>query len=100
MSVEGVSEAGLRLCRLIQALSGYAASGATNSDLATELKTSRPNVTRDMSVLLAMGWARKSDDTGRFYPTPTFSALLFRMSDDFDRFQTRVADMRRTMTGR
>ncbi|WP_422097015.1 hypothetical protein [Variovorax sp.] len=100
MSTTNVSEAGLRLLALAEILSGYAATGATNGDLAEALKTSRPNVTRDMAVLIARGWARKSEETGRFYPATAFTRMCFRTTDDLNRMQTHVEDLRRSMTGR
>jgi DNA-binding IclR family transcriptional regulator len=100
MSATNVSESGLRLLSLAELLCGYAARGATNGDLAEALKTSRPNVTRDMAVLIVKGWARKSEDTGRFYPTTAFTRMLFRATDDVSRMQTQVDDLRRSMTGR
>lgn len=100
MSAQDVSEGGLRLLSLLEALCGYAANGATNSDLAQAVKTSPPNVTRSMSVLIAKGWARKSEDTGRFYPTSQFTRLSFRVLDDFERLESRISDTKRSMTGR
>lgn len=83
---------------LLEALSGYAANGARNTDLATALKTSAPNVTRVLAQLTAKGWARKAEN-GRFYPTPAFARLSFRVLADFERLETRVADSKRAMTG-
>lgn len=100
MSTTDVSEGGLRLLHLLEALCGYAANGATNSDLAHAVKTSPPNVTRSMAVLIAKGWARKSEDTGRFYPTSQFTRLSFRVLDDFERLESRISDTKRSMTGR
>ena len=82
---------------LLEALSGYAANGAKNGELAELMRTSAPNVTRLMAILITKGWARK-DDNGRFYPTPAFTRLSFRVLADFERLDTRVSDLKRSMT--
>lgn len=83
---------------LLEALTGFAANGARNTDLTALVQTSAPNVTRTMSILIAKGWARKAEN-GRFYPTPGFTQLAFRVLADFDRLETRVSDTKRSMTG-
>lgn len=100
MSAAESSDGRMRLLKLAEELLGYAATGASNADLADALRTSRPNVTRDMQVLIAQNWARKSEDTGRFYPTTHFSRLCFRVLDDFQRLENRIADTKQAMTGR
>ena len=57
------------------------------------------NITRAMAQLIEKGWARKSEDNGRFYPTPAFTRLTFRVTADLDRVQTRLDDQRRSFTG-
>lgn len=89
----------LRVLELLEALVGYAATGATNKDLAEEARTSAPNVTRAMASLIAKGWARKDESNGRFYPTAQFTRLAFRVEADFDRAQDRLRDRRHAMTG-
>lgn len=88
----------LMVLDVLEALAGYAATGAKNSELAELVKTSAPNITRAMAVLTAKGWARKSDN-GRFYPTAAFTRLTFRVMADFERLETRNADSKRSMTG-
>lgn len=83
---------------LLEALTGFAANGARNTDLTALVQTSAPNVTRTMAILIAKGWARKAEN-GRFYPTPGFTQLAFRVLADFDRLETRVNDTKRSMTG-
>ena len=89
----------LRTLDVLEVLCGYAASGATNSELAKATHTSAPNITRAMALLIAKGWARKSEETGRFHPTPAFTRLTFRVTADLDRVQTRLDDQRRSFTG-
>lgn len=88
-----------RTLDVLEALCGYAASGATNAELARAADTAPPNVTKVMAQLVAKGWARKSEDTGRFYPTPAFTRLTFRVTADLDRLQQRLDDQRRALTG-
>lgn len=99
MSTQDVSEGGLRLLTTLEVLTGYAASGATNTELAQAVKTSAPNITRAMAVLIAKGWARKAEDSGRFYPTAQFTRLAFRVTADFDRAESRLRDLKHSMTG-
>ena len=89
----------LRTLDVLEVLCGYAASGATNGELAEAARTSPPNITRAMAQLISKGWARKSEETGRFYPAPAFTRLSFRVLADLDRAQTRLDDQRRAFTG-
>lgn len=98
MSATTDSKGAMLVLDVLEALSGYAANGAKNSELATEVKTSPANITRVLAVLIAKGWARKSEN-GRFYPTPAFTRLSFRVLTDFERLETRIADSKRAMTG-
>ena len=88
-----------RTLDLLEVLCGYAATGATNGELAKSANTSPANITRAMAQLIAKGWARKGEDTGRFYPQPAFTRLTFRVTADLDRVQTRLDDQRRSLTG-
>jgi len=89
----------LRTLDVLEALCGYAATGATNGDLAEAVHTSAPNITRAMAQLIAKGWARKSEVNGRFFPAPEFTRLTFRVRADLDRAQTRLDDQARALTG-
>ena len=89
----------LRTMDVLEALSGYAASGATNADLARAAHTSPADISRITKLLISKGWARKSEETGRFHPTPAFTRLTFRVTADLDRLQTRLDDQRRSFTG-
>ena len=88
-----------RLLDVLEALCGYAANGASNSDLAACCRMTPTQVTRAMQRLIAKGWARKSEENGRFFPTPQFTRLSFRVLADFDRLMQRVEDAKRSMTG-
>ena len=88
----------LRTLDVLEALTGYAASGATNADLAQAAHTAPADISRITQLLISKGWARKSEDTGRFYPTPQFTRMCFRVLADFDRLQQRIDDQRHSMT--
>jgi len=98
MSTQDDNKGAMLVLNLLEALTDFAANGARNTDLAELVKTSAANITRTMATLIAKGWARKSEN-GRFYPTPAFTQLTFRVLADFDRLETQVADKKRAMTG-
>jgi len=89
----------LRTLDVLEALCGYAARGASNAELAQAAQTSAPNITRAMAQLSAKGWARKDEETGRFFPQPAFTRLAFRVTADFDALMRRHEDRRRALTG-
>lgn len=89
----------LRTLDVLEALCGYAASGATNGELASAAKTSAPSITRAMAQLIEKGWARKDAESGRFFPQPAFTRLTFKVMADLDRAQTRLQDRHRALTG-
>ena len=84
--------------RVLEALCDFAEQGATNKDLAELCQSTPTVVTRATQTLMAYGWCRKSEETGRFYPTAQFSRLSFKVSDSFDRGQRRMDDRRHSMT--
>jgi len=94
-----VTQSALPVLVAVEALAGFAASGATNRDLAESMKVSPPTVTRCMATLIHQGWARKDESSGRFYPTTHFARIVFRISADMDRAESRLQDLRRSMTG-
>jgi len=98
--VSDIISSALPILNALEVLVGFAANGASNKDLVAALRTSAPNVSRAMATLIEKGWARKSEDTGRFYPTAHFTRLCFRALDDFERIENRIADTKRSMTGR
>ncbi len=83
---------------VLDALCGFAATGATNTDLSQAVKTSPPQITRAMSKLIEKGWARKNSENGRFYPTPAFTRLTFAVLADIQRAETRLADLKQALT--
>jgi DNA-binding IclR family transcriptional regulator len=89
----------LRTLDVLEALCGYAATGASNGELAKAANTSAPNITRAVAQLIEKGWARKDEDSGRFFPQPAFTRLTFRVLADLDRAQQRLTDRHRALTG-
>ena len=98
MSTKNDNKGAMLVLNVLEAITGFAANGAKNSELVDQVKTSAPNITRVMAVLMAKGWARKAEN-GRFYPTPAFTRLTFRVLADFERLETRIADSKHSMTG-
>ena len=88
-----------RLLDVLEALCGYAANGASNSDLAACCRMTPTQVTRAMQRLIAKGWARKSEENGRFFTNPQFKRFSFRVKAYIDRHIKRVEDAKRSMTG-
>lgn len=88
-----------RVLATLDALCGFAERGATNKDLCEATGHTAPNVSRDMAELIAYGWARKSEETGRFYPLPRFTELSFKVAADFESEARRMADRKQAMTG-
>jgi DNA-binding IclR family transcriptional regulator len=84
---------------VLEALCGFAATGATNTDLAQAVKTSPPQITRAMAKLIDKGWVRKNAENGRFYPRPEMAqATYLRVMADFSRAENRMADLKRALT--
>ena len=88
----------LRTMDVLEILAGYAALGATNADLARAAHTSPADISRITKLLISKGWARKSEDNNRFYPTAQFTRLTFRVLADFERVQAQLEDRRRSMS--
>lgn len=88
----------LRTLDVLEILCGYAATGATNADLAHAVQTTPADISRITKLLISKGWARKSDMNQRFYPTTHITRLCFRVLADFDRMQQQIDDQRRSMT--
>ena len=89
----------LRTLDVLDALCGFAASGATNGELAQATRCTPSQVTRCMALLIAKGWARKSEETGRFYPAPPGTRRPVRRTADLERRQNRLDDPPRALTG-
>jgi DNA-binding IclR family transcriptional regulator len=68
-------------------------------DLAEACKTTAVVITRATQTLIAHGWCRKSEETGRFLLHTAVHAADFRVLDDCQRHEQRMADARHSLTG-
>ena len=96
---DNTTRAALPVLDVLQALCGYAITGASNKDLAEATRLAPPAITRACATLVAQGWCRKSEETGRFYPTHQFTRLAFRVLDDIQRAEQRLQDQHQALTG-
>ena len=88
----------LRTLDVLELLCGFAATGASNSDLAGAANTTATHITRCMAQLVAKGWARKDEGNGRFYPTAHITKLAFTVLTDFENAARRLADSKHNFT--
>ena len=88
-----------RVLTTLEVLCGFAERGASNKDLCEATGHAAPQVSRDMAELIAYGWARKSDETGRFFLLPRFAQLSFKVAADFESAARRLDDRKHAMTG-
>lgn len=99
MSAQDKTSQVQRVLTTLEVLCGFAERGASNKDLCEASGHAAHHVSRDMAELIAYGWARKSEETGRFYPLPRFTQLSFKVAADFEAAANRLADRKRAMTG-
>lgn len=90
--------AAAKVLEVLEALSGYAVSGVSNTALARRLAMSAPNVTRAIGVLVEKGWARKDEVTGHFHPTPRMGRVFGRVLADIDRAEQELSETRHNFT--
>jgi len=83
---------------LLDALSGCAVSGTSNSALAKGLELNPSTVTVLMRAVIGKGWARKDDTTGLFHPTPCMARVYGRVLADLDKAERQVADLKTSFT--
>ncbi|WP_312566172.1 hypothetical protein [Comamonas sp.] len=92
------TQSALTVLKVLDTLCGFAEEGASNKDLAAASQLSAVTVTRATQTLITYGWCRKSEETGRFYPTAQFTRLSFKVHDSFSRGQQRFDERRQSMT--
>lgn len=83
---------------LLDALSGYAVSGASNGALARMLELTPSTVTVLMKTVIGKGWARKDDATGHFHPTPQMGRVFGRVLADIDKAERQISDLKHNFT--
>lgn len=79
MAPRQTDAAQVRILRLVELLCKHPVVGLANKDMADSLGYSRPNVCRDLDVLVAAGWAQKLDD-GK-YAISSKPLALFRFAE-------------------
>lgn len=88
----------LKVLDVAEALSGYAATGVSNTALAKQLNLSTTTITRCMGVLQEKGWGRKDEATGHFFPTPRMGQIFGRVLADFSRAETELSNLKHNFT--
>lgn len=85
--------AAMKVLEVLDALSGFAVSGASNTALSKQLGMTNSAITRAMQVLIDKGWARKDEATGHFHPTPRMGQVFGRVLADIARAKQELADI-------
>ncbi len=78
---------------VLDALSGYAVNGVSNTTLSEQLGMTKSSVTRVIQVLIEKGWARKDEATGHFHPTPRMGQVFGKVLTDITRAKQHLADI-------
>ena len=94
MSTPDDRGAAAKVLDVLDALSGHAVTGVSNTALSSRLKPPASAVTRAMDVLIERGWARKDEASGHFHATPGMAQVFGRVLADLDRAEQRLADLR------
>lgn len=79
MASRATDPAPVRVLRLLELLCKHPVVGLANKDLAESLGYSRTNVSRDMDILIDIGWAAQLDD-GK-YTLTSRPLALFRFAE-------------------
>ena len=82
--------------RIVELLAGRYFDGAANKELAEALRTSTPNISRDLAQLEALGYARKLDN-GRWSLTPKPVSIFQSFTTHYQNMQTRMAEAGRNI---
>lgn len=90
--------AAIKVLDVLDALSGYAVNGVSNTALSRQLNLNASAITRAMGVLIEKGWARKDETTGHFHPTPRMGRVFGRVLADLDRAEQSLAAIRHNFT--
>ncbi len=88
----------IKVLEVLDALSGYAVTGVSNTTLSKQLDLNASAITRAMGVLIEKGWARKDETTGHFHPTPRMGQVFGRVLADFDRAEQKLTEARQRFT--
>ncbi len=83
----------MKVLSVLEAISGYAVGGISNTTLSHQLGMPASAVTRAVQVLIDKGWARKDVATGHFHPTPRMGQVFGRVLADIARAKQELADL-------
>lgn len=83
----------IKVLTVLEAISGYAVAGVSNTVLAQQLGMSASAVTRAAQVLIDKGWARKDVATGHFHPTARMGQVFGRVLADIARAKQELSDL-------
>ena len=98
MAAEDDRGSAIKVLEVLDALSGYAVTGVSNTALSKQLNLHASAITRAMGVLIEKGWARKDETTGHFHPTPRMGRVFGRVLADPDRAEQALAAIRHNFT--
>ena len=98
MAAEDDRGSAIKVLEVLDALSGYAVTGVSNTALSKQLNLTASAITRAMGVLIEKGWARKDETTGHFHPTPRMGRVFGRVLADLDRAEQSIAEVRHNFT--
>ena len=98
MAAEDDRGSAIKVLEVLDALSGYAVTGVSNTALSKQLNLTASAITRAMGVLIEKGWARKDETTGHFHPTPRMGRVFGRVLADLDRAEQPLATIRHNFT--
>ena len=98
MAAEEDRGSAIKVLEVLDALSGYAVTGVSNTALSKQLNLTASAITRAMGVLIEKGWARKDETTGHFHPTPRMGRVFGRVLADLDRAEQTLAAIRHNFT--
>ena len=98
MAAEDDRGSAIKVLEVLDALSGYAVTGVSNTALSKQLNLTASAITRAMGVLIEKGWARKDETTGHFHPTPRMGRVFGRVLADLDRAEQALVAIRHNFT--
>ncbi|WP_430391096.1 helix-turn-helix domain-containing protein [Dyella sp. 20L07] len=92
-----INAAQQRVLKVLMLLVGRELEGLAPGEIATALKTTPSNITRDLANLREAGLVEQLDN-GRFSVTPRFGQMALRILNALDRAQQRVEETRSRFT--
>jgi DNA-binding IclR family transcriptional regulator len=94
-----INAAQQRILQMLMRLAGHEIEGIAPSELASALRTSASNVTRDLANLREAGLAEPMDNgSGRWRLTPRIVQVSLAASTAFTRAQDRLDEVRQRFT--